>query len=212
MNLEAIKQQKATLPETYQQAKKSLATCSSIDECKSWADKAAALASYAKQADDDELENYAKRIRIRALKQCGVLLRAIEASHGANQNIRDGSDPKVTRKSAAADAGLSERQQKTAQRIASIPEDQFEWQVESGSPPTITELAEQGKNKKVFTKGQVDQSIVRVKMNFLLEELGAVNILSYKNELSQLDDYYADELDAHISMLQEISQCIRLKI
>ena len=29
--------------------------CSSLDECKEWADKAAALASYGKQMDDDTL-------------------------------------------------------------------------------------------------------------------------------------------------------------
>lgn len=42
-----------------------------------------------------------------AIRRCGILLREIEKAHGANQNIRDGNDPKVTRKQAAQDAGLS---------------------------------------------------------------------------------------------------------
>ena len=45
----------AQLPEKYEAAKTALAECARIDECKDWADKAHAMASYAKQADDDSL-------------------------------------------------------------------------------------------------------------------------------------------------------------
>src|SRR5262245_18950015 len=47
----------------------------------------------------------------RAIDRCGALLKEIEPKQGANQNIRDGADPKVTRKQAAKDAGMSEHQQ-----------------------------------------------------------------------------------------------------
>jgi hypothetical protein len=50
----------------------------------------------------------------------------------------------VTRTQSATDAGLSERQRKTALRLASIPSPAFERQVESPSPPTVTQLAQQG--------------------------------------------------------------------
>ena len=40
----------ARLPRTYEAARAALAECQQLDECKDWADKAAALASYAKQA------------------------------------------------------------------------------------------------------------------------------------------------------------------
>lgn len=93
----------------------------------------------------------ATRIQARAIRRCGELLKEIEKQHGANQNIGDGDGPKVyTRKEAAEDAGLSERQQKTAVRVANIPEEDFEAKVESDSPPTVTALAEQGTQKKVF--------------------------------------------------------------
>jgi len=48
------------------------------------------------------------------------LLRQIEPARGANQNIQDGTVPKVTRESAATEAGLSERQRKTALRVAAV--------------------------------------------------------------------------------------------
>lgn len=55
----------------------------------------------------------------------------------------------LTRTDAATQAGLSERQKVTALRVASIPQPEFEREVESDQPPTITKLAEQGKQEKL---------------------------------------------------------------
>jgi hypothetical protein len=127
-----------------------LAECSRIDECQQWADKAEALASYAKQSKDENLRKMADRIQARAIRRCGELLKQIPPANGANQNIEGGDSPKVlTRKQAAIDAGLSDDQRKTALRVASVPENEFDSQVESDSPPTVTQLAEQGKKSLV---------------------------------------------------------------
>ena len=40
----------ARLPAAYEAASRAIAECERIDECKDWSDKAAALASYARQA------------------------------------------------------------------------------------------------------------------------------------------------------------------
>ncbi len=138
----------ARLPAAYERAKVQLAECAKVDECWEWADKAAALASYAKQSDDETLENLAVKIRARAVRRCGELLREIEPKRGANQNIGAGGDPKVTRKRAATNAGMSERQRKTALRVANVPEAEFEAAVEADKPARIPELAERGKKKK----------------------------------------------------------------
>lgn len=136
----------ASLPATYQAAKCALADCAKLDECQDWADKAAALASYAKQANDDELMKMATRIRDRAIRRAGELLKQIEPGQGARDGKRvDGADTPLTRTEAAREAGMSERQQITAIRVASVPAAEFERQVESATPPTVTALAEQGK-------------------------------------------------------------------
>jgi hypothetical protein len=109
-------------------AQSALAECSRIDECQAWADKAAALASYAKQVNDETLHRFADRIKARAIRREGEILKQIEPARGANQPIQDGAVPKVTRESAAEDAGLSERERKTALRVASVPSDEFERQ------------------------------------------------------------------------------------
>ena len=101
------------------------------DECKNWSDKAAALASYARQAKDDSLRVMAVRIQARAQRRCGELLklipRADEATRygqvvahppmtrtQAEDAKQDSSAPPLTRTQAATDAGLSEHQRKTA--------------------------------------------------------------------------------------------------
>ena len=69
----------ARLPAVYETAKLALAQCTRIDECQSWADKAEAMASYARQAKDDSLRKMADRIQARAIRRCGELLRQIQA-------------------------------------------------------------------------------------------------------------------------------------
>lgn len=139
----------ARLPAVYQQAVNALAECSRCDECQDWADKAQAMASYARQAKDDTMRKMADRIQARAIRRCGELLRQVPPANGSNQNIRDGDDLKVpTRQQVATDAGMSERQRKTALRVAEVPLESFEAQVESATPPTVTALAKQGTETK----------------------------------------------------------------
>ena len=132
------------LPAAYEAAQKALAECERMDECQEWADKAKALASYAKQAGDETLHRHADRIKARAVRRIGELLKEVPAAQGANQNIGDGAGIKVGRKAAAKNAGISTRQKVTALQVATVPREEFERQVESEKPPTITALARLG--------------------------------------------------------------------
>ena len=136
----------ARLPVAYEAAKTALANCASIDECKDWADKAEALASYAKQADDDTLRKHADRIQARAIRRCGELLKQFNG-RGNNQH-EDGEGALPTQKQAASDAGISEHQRKTAVRVANVPAETFERHVESEAPPTVTKLADMGRKPR----------------------------------------------------------------
>lgn len=142
--ISAIDTSTARLPSTYNAAKRAISQCVSIDECKDWSDKAAALASYAKQAQDDQLEKMAKRIRARATRRAGELLKQIDRPEtGGRPKNGEGNH---TVSSAARDAGMSKHQQVQATRIANIPEDDFEEMVEANA--TITELASVGTVRK----------------------------------------------------------------
>ena len=142
----------ARFPAVYERAKQALAECARIDECKDWANKAEALASYFQQSKNEQMMKDCRRIQARAIERCGELLRQIESGQGkVNQHtvLRDGADLKQpTRESVATAAGLSERQRKAALRVVSVPKEQRDALIESDNPPTVTQLAERGKQSK----------------------------------------------------------------
>jgi hypothetical protein len=131
----------ARLPAVYEQACTALATCERVDECKDWADKAAALASYAKQAEDETLQRLAMRIQARAVRRCGELLQDFDAR---GDHRRKEGDRLSSQREVADAAGMSEHQQKQAVRVANVPTQEFERLIDSNDPPTVTALAEQG--------------------------------------------------------------------
>lgn len=134
----------ARLPRAYEAAQTALAQCQDVDECKEWADKSAALASYAKQAKDEGLERMAQRIRARAIRRAGELLAQIEPSKGGRPSeTREGAHLSL-RSEAARDVGFSSHQQKQAVRIAAVPAAEFERAVEAPKPATLTQIASQG--------------------------------------------------------------------
>jgi hypothetical protein len=152
---------RAPLPVSYERAKTALATCTAIDECKDWADKSAALASYAKQADDQTLHHFATRISARAIRRAGELLKTFQNERaGAGRPSKltvgpHGQLPESTQRQAAASAGMSEHQELQAVRVANVPAKDFEAAVESERPATVTRLAELGKTSKPAPPGFV---------------------------------------------------------
>ncbi|MBU8921817.1 MAG: hypothetical protein KOO63_08355 [Bacteroidales bacterium] len=132
----------AQLPRSYEEMTTAIALCESVDECKDWADKAAALASYHRQSKDTVLMNRFMRIQARAIRRAGEVLETIEPQSGGDRKSNGGQPPlDNTRTAAAREAGMSPHQQKTAMKIARIPKEEFEELVESYEPPTITRLA-----------------------------------------------------------------------
>lgn len=136
----------ARLPQVYEAAKDALANCVAVDECVDWADKAAALGSYARQANDLTLLHHAQRIQGRAVRRCGELLKSYDGRGRPAEN--GGGAPIVSQRQAAAEAGLSRDQQVTAVRVANIPAEAFERAVESEKPPTVTALADMGRQRR----------------------------------------------------------------
>ena len=131
----------ASLPITYTEAEAALERCERVDECAEWADRAGALASYARQARDHELEAMAKRIRARAVRRAGELLQQIPTCRGRRFDLRPDHDAVGARTEAARRAGMSVSQQKTAVRLAKIPAEEFEAAVEATDPPGTMRLA-----------------------------------------------------------------------
>lgn len=111
-----------------------------VDEVKDIRDKALAIEIYAKQAKNTDAERQACEIRLRAERKAGQLLRAMEKQHGArgtgsNQHQQveshDATPPPL------ADLGISRNQSSQWQKLAAVPDPEFE-QALKGDRPTTT--------------------------------------------------------------------------
>jgi hypothetical protein len=92
----------------------------------------------------DTLRKMADRIQARAVRRCGELLKQFDGRGGDRTKTDGAVSSAPSRKEAAQQAGLSERQPVTSVRVANIPADMFESLIESDNPPTVTKLAEIG--------------------------------------------------------------------
>jgi hypothetical protein len=141
---------KAQLPATYMAARQALAKCVKLDECRTWAAKAAALKSYAKQMKDSKLEDDAQRIRNRAVQRAGELIGEIEASKGGQPTHKSTQSPKgqSRRAQAAVDAGLTPKQAKTAVEVARVEKQIADEMIEASPPAAVSQLAAAGRKTR----------------------------------------------------------------
>lgn len=92
----------------YEQARTALAECARIDEASEIRDKASALAAYARQRDDRDLEVWVREIHLRACVRIGELSRELErADHGGSGGGSKFPAVGTSKAQALADAGLS---------------------------------------------------------------------------------------------------------
>lgn len=108
----------------YEAARTALAEAHSVDEVKDIRDKAQAMAAYAKQANDTELVWLASEIKIRAERKCGELSAELpKAKTGPKVSPHDAEKSKAE---VLSDAGISTQAASRYERLAAVPEDQFE--------------------------------------------------------------------------------------
>ena len=124
---------------TYDRAKQSLAICESVDECKDWSDKSAALAVYARKAHDPELELHARKIRARSVRRLGEISRTLKKGKpGPHREIGLSAGTYLSKIAVLSEAGVSKAQAHIAEKIAAVPKDRFERLVESSVPRDLT--------------------------------------------------------------------------
>jgi hypothetical protein len=102
-------------------------------------DKALAIEAYAKQANDYDLEHDAAAARVRAERKCGELLRDMEKAKGAADgtagpgrgNVVAACDRVLDRPKTLSEMGITKDQSSKWQKLAAVPEDEFEEAVNS---------------------------------------------------------------------------------
>ena len=101
-----------------------IAAAYSVDEVKDIRDKARAIEMYARQAQNTEAERQACEIRLRAERKCGELTAEMVKAQGHRADLTSVDDP--SKSAALRRAGISRDQATTWERLAAIPDEQFE--------------------------------------------------------------------------------------
>lgn len=128
----------------YEDAKKSVALLTEIDDVKDKLDKSQAVAEYMKRAGDTELATKAAKYSIYCQRQAGILLTGMEKNKGAegnqsNQHSREVQSTNTTTPKTLSEIGITKDQSSQFQKLASIDENKFdevvENQIDNGAIP-----------------------------------------------------------------------------
>ena len=110
----------------YEQLRVAALSAKTVDEAKDIADKATALAAYARQANDPQLEIWVAEIRVRAKRRVGELSAALPVSKGgANPSATLPSGGK-SKSEVLQEAGLTTSEAGRCEQLASVAESAFE--------------------------------------------------------------------------------------
>lgn len=128
----------------YANAKSAIAEYKTVDQVKDFRDKALAIEAYAKQAQDFELERDAAVARVRAERRCGELLAEMDKAKGTLKRgdvLPQSRDTTTGAPRTLSDLGITKDQSSKWQRLAAVPEREFEAAVsQPGIKPTTSHI------------------------------------------------------------------------
>lgn len=112
----------------YDAARYALSVAVEVDEVKDIRDKAEAMAAYARQAKDTELVQWATEIKVRAERRAGQMLAEMPKATGKSGQFTGGHTmlPPVKEEKTLADIGVTKNESSRWQKLAAVPESQFE--------------------------------------------------------------------------------------
>ena len=123
-----------------------ISVCVSVDEVKDILDKSVALEMYAKQAKNFDAERKCATVRVRAERQCGILIKKMDKHKGGRptetpSELVGGIESPKTLK----DMGIDYKESVQFQKLADIDEDVFEERIqavlaEDAQKPTASKI------------------------------------------------------------------------
>lgn len=128
----------AIVPVVYSEAVNALTKCRSIDESKFWADKADALAAWAKIYKNNEAEAEAKRLKAHAYRRMSELAESMLPTPDRRGRRQQGA------KKHLLNAGLTPIQAVNVRRVGALPQKTFDSAIAQEKPPGIQRLATMG--------------------------------------------------------------------
>ncbi len=137
----------------YDAARLALQEAHTVDEAKDIRDKAAAMAAYARQASDGELQVWAAEIKLRAEHRAGQLLKDIEKAEGGRPTKTSNTQIPVSEAPPTlASLGVTKKQSSDWQVVAELSDEElqaaFDAGAKSGRPATTATLVRKVKAKE----------------------------------------------------------------
>lgn len=179
----------------YEAACSAIAECKSIDEVKSWADKAAAMQAYGRMAKDKTLEVDAAEIRIRAERRLGEMLLEQKAEgglsrgaagSGVNQHTPAEVRSSVTTAPKLSDAGISKDLSSRAQKLAAVPEAAFEAELSAKRERNMQDGARVSARLEKIGEQQLQKTAAQTEAEQLAEDAhGGTDVLQMLDELQK---------------------------
>jgi hypothetical protein len=127
----------ARFPDNYIRARKAIHECALVDEVTAWANRSAAMATYAREISDRSMLDDAIRIQARALERLGEMLAEMPGS-------RD--DKRVF----AEQHGISSGNFNKATNLVQVPKAVREEMIEGTPPATANKIASEAKPSERF--------------------------------------------------------------
>lgn len=130
---------------------RAIAEAHAVDEVKDIRDRAIALEVYSRQAHNFENELRACQIRLRAERKAGRLSKQLDKTPGARTDREPlGTAPRgSTKREVLEAAGITTDQAKRWEKLADVPDDQFEAALAGPEKPTTTGIIEAAKPKTI---------------------------------------------------------------
>lgn len=204
-----IKRQIATaqFPVNYEHAKTAIVACVRVDEVKDWADKSAALATYAKQVKDKTMLYAAQRIRARAEARLGELLLEISDKREFKTGRWKREGIKRYARTTARDFGINPGQAKRSMMIAQIFPNKREILIDNDPPATVADLVRIAKNQirmKAVRRSRRGPSTIAKDVPIDKEQLFGLNIGIMADDFLRIDPIKCAKSVSvhHISLLR----------
>ena len=214
----------------YEAACRALAEAKSTDEVKDVRDKAEAIRLYGRQAKNKQLEIDATEIRIRAERRLGQMLSEQKESGGFAKGSQGrfktisptgGSEEEPPVPPTLAEVGISKKLSSRAQKIAAVPEAEFEGQVaewrervQAENERVTTNLIKIGENqqnkKTAANKQQPVKPDETEKLKGIIEEQREY-IEELEEKCRELQDEVQSQLDITADEKQQIVKLNQLR-
>lgn len=165
----------AQIPVVYLDAVRALAACRSIDEGKYWANKADALAAWAKIFQNKTAAVEAKRLKLFAYRRMGLLAGELQETINSALQSRSGRKPGARRQ--LAKSGLTHNEANAAVTVARMTEAEFAAEIERNSPRAASTFKRLGMflgRTGVPVKHSDSYFLIRAKLSVLLAFMRSV--------------------------------------